>query len=135
MIFFINNKWFFSWEEWLAWLASSLSPTEWRLFWESYVSLFGVQSLPLHLNIFNAPQSPTPLQQATGAYCESRNGIFILGMSKNRTYASLHSFLNGPIVSVRLRERERGKMTREALIYHKLCVREGRHVTINRTVN
>uniref|UniRef100_A0A8R1YCZ0 cAMP-dependent protein kinase catalytic subunit n=1 Tax=Pristionchus pacificus TaxID=54126 RepID=A0A8R1YCZ0_PRIPA len=57
-----------NWEEWLAWLASTLSPTEWRLFWESYVSLFGVQSLPLHLNILNAPQSPTPLQQTTGAY-------------------------------------------------------------------
>ncbi|GMT00406.1 hypothetical protein PENTCL1PPCAC_22580, partial [Pristionchus entomophagus] len=55
-----------NWEEWLAWLASSLSPSDWRQFWESYVSLFGVGSLPL--NIFPPPLSPTPLQLAVGAH-------------------------------------------------------------------
>ncbi|GMR53360.1 hypothetical protein PMAYCL1PPCAC_23555, partial [Pristionchus mayeri] len=56
-----------NWEEWLGWLATSLSPSEWRLFWESYAALFGVERLPLSL--LPPPQlSPTPFQLATTQY-------------------------------------------------------------------
>uniref|UniRef100_A0A914Z221 Uncharacterized protein n=1 Tax=Panagrolaimus superbus TaxID=310955 RepID=A0A914Z221_9BILA len=48
------------WEHWMCLLATNLTPTQWQAYWQNYASMFGLNSLPLHLfSFFNNPNDPT----------------------------------------------------------------------------
>uniref|UniRef100_A0A0K0DCE8 Pecanex-like protein n=1 Tax=Angiostrongylus cantonensis TaxID=6313 RepID=A0A0K0DCE8_ANGCA len=41
-----------SWEQWLCYLASSLTPQQWQGYWAAHVAMFGLRALPVHLCSF-----------------------------------------------------------------------------------
>ncbi|CAI5439578.1 unnamed protein product [Caenorhabditis angaria] len=45
------------WEQWLCLLATNLTPEQWQTYWLSQCSLFGEQSVPVHLLSFFAANS------------------------------------------------------------------------------
>ncbi|KAK6731912.1 hypothetical protein RB195_008018 [Necator americanus] len=45
-----------SWEQWLCYLASSLTPHQWQSYWAAHAAVFGLGALPVHLcSFFNRP--------------------------------------------------------------------------------
>ncbi|EYC34252.1 hypothetical protein Y032_0001g327 [Ancylostoma ceylanicum] len=45
-----------SWEQWLCYLASSLTPHQWQGYWAAHAAVFGLGALPVHLcSFFNRP--------------------------------------------------------------------------------
>jgi hypothetical protein len=40
------------WEHWMCLLATNLTPAQWQAYWQNYASMFGLNSLPLHLFSF-----------------------------------------------------------------------------------
>lgn len=41
-----------SWEQWLCYLASSLTPHQWQGYWAAHTAVFGLGALPVHLCSF-----------------------------------------------------------------------------------
>uniref|UniRef100_A0A8R1DYA5 Uncharacterized protein n=1 Tax=Caenorhabditis japonica TaxID=281687 RepID=A0A8R1DYA5_CAEJA len=56
-----------SWEQWLCFLATNLSPVQWQGYWLAHCALFGEQAVPVHLLSFFQGQSP-PLPTASGPH-------------------------------------------------------------------
>ncbi|CAB3408088.1 unnamed protein product [Caenorhabditis bovis] len=46
-----------SWEQWLCFLASNLSPSQWQGYWLAHCALFGEQAVPVHLLSFFSNQT------------------------------------------------------------------------------
>ncbi|CAJ0594360.1 unnamed protein product [Cylicocyclus nassatus] len=44
-----------TWEQWLCYLASSLTPSQWQGYWAAHAAVFGLGALPVHLCSFFNP--------------------------------------------------------------------------------
>lgn len=42
------------WDQWMCMLAETLTPEQWHAYWQVYISMFGTESLPQNLELFDA---------------------------------------------------------------------------------
>ncbi|CAI2293715.1 unnamed protein product [Caenorhabditis sp. 36 PRJEB53466] len=57
-----------SWEQWLCFLATNLSPAQWQGYWLAHCALFGEQAVPVHLLSFFQGQSSPAQPPNTGPH-------------------------------------------------------------------